>query len=371
MQIKKFIKPTLKEAIEQVKTELGEEALVLSTRIIPAKDKTSPVKMFEVVASVEEDHRVKMTSKATQKIKEDVKKGAEDELQKLKEKIFSAKQQANIKSPLTKQSQVDFAELNKKLDSIKLSLLQSEIQPSIANNIIDQLKKQASLIKQTDINNYLQAVISSLIPTSRFEVEKKKNSKLVAMVGPTGVGKTTCIAKLAVISKILHKLDVGLITLDTYRLGALDQLKIFSEVSKIDFLVAYDAADLSKAINKFRKKDIVFIDTAGRSQNNLKMLANTKEILNSVNVDEILLAVSSTGTTQNLLDVAKKFKILNYKGFIFTKLDEAVAFGNILNVISKFNIPVKFLTNGQVIPDDIIAADSDFIAKMILTGKYS
>jgi len=210
-----------------------------------------------------------------------------------------------------------------------------------------------------------------MIPTSNFEVKKSKKPTIVSLVGPTGVGKTTCIAKLAVISKILHNLDVGLISIDTYRLGALDQLKIFSEISAIDFFVAYEPSDMVSLISKMRKKDLIFIDTVGRSQNQPSQLKGIQDFLSTVKMDDTYLVLNSTATSKNLIDVAEKFKSLNYNGLIFSKLDEAVTFGNILNITYKFDTPIKYLTNGQVIPDDIIAADPDFIANMIYSGKIT
>ena len=208
-----------------------------------------------------------------------------------------------------------------------------------------------------------------MIQTKNFELYKSNKPKVVSVVGPTGVGKTTCIAKLAVIAKILHNLDVGLISVDTYRLGAIDQLRIFSEISDIDMLIAYDPEEMPGLINSFKNKDIIFIDTAGRSQKNSEHLTKTKMYLDTIKIDETFLVLSATNSTKNLFDTAEKFKTFNYDSFVFTKVDEGVAFGNLLNTITNFNLPVTFLSNGQVIPDDIISADSEFIANLIFTGK--
>ena len=124
-------------------------------------------------------------------------------------------------------------------------------------------------------------------------------------------------------------------------------------------------------MKKFKNKDIVFIDTVGRSQNNTKLLNSINQFLKATKIDETYLVLNSTSDYKIMLDVAKKFKVLNYNGIVFSKLDEAVSFGNILNLVEEIKVPIKYLTNGQVIPDDIIAADSEFIANMIVSGKIS
>jgi len=234
---------------------------------------------------------------------------------------------------------------------------------------MNQLEEYEKFLHPSNIDNYVISGISSLIPTKNLELQKNNKTKVVSVVGPTGVGKTTCIAKLAIIAKLLHNLDVGLISVDTYRLGAIDQLRIFSEVSNIDMLIAYEPEEMPGLLNSFKNKDIVFIDTAGRSQKRNDQLVKTKKYLENIKIDETFLALSSTSSTKNLFDTAEKFKVFNYGSFIFTKIDEGVSFGNILNVVTNFNVPVSFLSNGQVIPDDIISADSEFISKLIYTGK--
>ncbi len=363
MQIKKFVAPTLKEAIESMKLEFGGDAIVLNTKVL---GNGNGKKMFEITAGFDEPEQVKrnIPGKPTNTNVADF----EEELRKLSEKIYQQKRKHKII-----ESAVDAPKNENNIDfqKIKESLLKQDINNALSESIIAQLKKYSGLLNENNIDEYIVSVISSMIPTESFEIKKNEGPKTIALVGPTGVGKTTCIAKLAVISKILHNLNIGLISIDTYRLGAMDQLKIFSEISNIDFYVAYEPAELRKQVAKLKKKDIIFIDTVGRSQNKPELLEGINDYLKAVRVDETYLVLSSTSDIKNMADVANKFKKLNYTGVVFTKLDEAISYGNMLNLVSAINKPVKYLTNGQVIPDDIIAADPNFIANMIYTGKIN
>jgi len=376
MQIKKFTAATLKEATAQMKLALGGEAIILSTRIIEANSQTGRKKMFELTAGIE-TAAAPVRTIASPALKEKApQKKLSDELKSISEKVYqktgtAVKSTAAKRPALQKSKPAEGAEtaLGKELKEIVDTLIYREVQKPIITSILGQLEKQKSFLHPSNIDSYVLQSIASMIPVKNFELHKKGKPTIISLVGPTGVGKTTCIAKLAVISKILHNLDVGLISSDTYRLGAIDQLKIFSEISNIDLLVAYEPGDMPKLIESFKKKDVIFIDTAGRSQKSLDQLKKTKEFLDAVTVDETYLVLSATGNSKNLFDVAEKFKLFNYSALIFTKLDEAAVFGNIMNVATNFNAPVTFLSNGQVIPDDIIAADQEFIAKIVYTGK--
>ena len=378
MQIKKFVAPTLKDATIQMKAELGDEAIILGSRMIMGDNSTGKRKMFEITAGVDNINVKSNRHEKTSSNRKREERNFEDELALLKEKIYSKQRSMNSFSRPSKsyepgidellQEPDDFS-LDTELDEIADVLNYREVNKTIINNVVKQLKGYNKLLKPDNLDSYVISSISSMIPTGNFELMKGKKAQVVSLVGPTGVGKTTCIAKLAVIAKILNNIKVGLISIDTYRLGAIDQLKIFSDISNIEMLVAYEPEDMPGLVNKFKDKDLIFIDTAGRSQKDRAHLETTKKFLDKIPVDKTFLVLSSTHTTRTLQDAVEKFGIFNFNSLIFTKIDEAAVFGNLLNVVTNYNYPVIFLSNGQVIPDDIVAAEPEFIAKMIYSGK--
>ena len=375
MQIKKYTAPTLKEATLQMKKELGNDAIILGSRTIEDDPKFFGKKMFEITIGYDPDKNKKHPAENTKSKNERISGNFSDEMALLTEKIYQNQKKKEIaedftlvENPVRKKQSIESSIENDKKEVLDI-LIHREIQKPIASVILNQLEQYEKFLHSSNIDSYVLSGISSLIPTKSFELHKNNKAKIVSVVGPTGVGKTTCIAKLAIIAKLLHNLDVGLISVDTYRLGAIDQLRIFSEISNIDMLIAYEPEEMPGLINSFKNKDIVFIDTTGRSQNKAEQLEKTKKYLDEINIDETFLALSSTNSTKNMFDTAEKFKIFNYDSVIFTKIDEGVSFGNILNVVTNFNVPVSFLSNGQVIPDDIISADSDVISRLIYTGK--
>lgn len=398
MQIKKFSGSTLKDATLQMKEEFGSEAIILGSRVIEENSEVGKKKMFEITVGYDETNNTRIEETEEEELY--LSPGFAEEIALLTKKVYPATAKQNISSrnvnistqiPIRidnkekkKQSFPDILsavdkdksrinevqrDIEDEIKDISELLSLREISKPLVSVILNQLEQYKKFLHPSNIDSYVLSSIASMVPTKNFELYKSNKPKVVSVVGPTGVGKTTCIAKLAVIAKILHNLDVGLISVDTYRLGAIDQLRIFSEISDIDMLIAYEPEEMPGLINSFKNKDIIFIDTAGRSQKNSEHLTKTKIYLDTIKIDETFLVLSATNSTKNLFDTAEKFKTFNYDSFIFTKVDEGVAFGNLLNTLTNFNLPVTFLSNGQVIPDDIISADSEFIANLIFTGK--
>ena len=191
-------------------------------------------------------------------------------------------------------------------------------------------------------------------------------SRVVAFIGTTGVGKTTTLAKVAAHFVLEANLKGALITADTYRISAVEQLKKYAEILGLPVEVVYSAADLKKAIARHRSKDFILVDTAGRSQYNEFQMEELKELLAAHPRMEQHLVVSATTKEQDAAEIMERFSACRPDRIIFTKTDETRTIGMVLNLLAGGKIPLSFLSNGQSVPDDIIPATAERLAGLLL-----
>jgi flagellar biosynthesis protein FlhF len=196
-------------------------------------------------------------------------------------------------------------------------------------------------------------------------------ASIVAMVGPTGVGKTTTIAKLAAIAKLVQQHDVALISADTYRIGAIEQLRTFAAIADIPMEVAYTPGEMKLALKKHRSRDLILVDTMGRSQRGKKEIAELAKFLESTGADEIHLVVGAQTSESTLAEVVDLFMPAHPDHLILSKVDEAASLGAILNVTNGSRLPISYVTYGQNVPDDIAIADAGELARMIYQGAMA
>ena len=189
--------------------------------------------------------------------------------------------------------------------------------------------------------------------------------KVVALIGPTGVGKTTTIAKLAANFKIRGHKRVALITIDTYRIAAVQQLQTIADIIKVPLYTVETVGDLQQTLDELRNVDLVLIDTAGRSQRDELKMNDLRTFIKTAGADEVHLVVSATGSTGNITEVIKRFKTIGPNRLLMSKVDEAETFGGVVSAASSCGLPVSYMTMGQEIPNDIEVADGSRVAAMV------
>jgi flagellar biosynthesis protein FlhF len=251
-----------------------------------------------------------------------------------------------------------------------MQLIQNEVSEEVAQDIVKSLHKQLRpehMLNRDFVQEKLAEHLEKLIPTAGPIVRTKiSGPHVVALIGPTGVGKTTTIAKLAANLKLREKRKVGLITIDTYRIAAIDQLRKYADILGSPLKVVGNADDLREAVASMADCEFLLIDTAGRSPKDTLKLNELKNFLEAAGVDEVHLVLSSTANEECVELAIERFKDVRCDKIIFTKIDEAAHVGVMLNVIRRVNKSLSYITTGQDVPDDIEVGRGRRLAQLIL-----
>ncbi len=243
-------------------------------------------------------------------------------------------------------------------------MLASDLDPSLIPILMDRL------VLATDVEAGVRALEPVIADWLRgggpILTTPAAGPTIVALVGPTGVGKTTTIAKLAANFRLLAQKDVGLITIDTYRVAAVEQLRTYGDIIGIPVEVVLTPSALKHALDRFQNKDLVLIDTAGRSPSNRMHLNELKGFLDFPHPKEVHLVLSATTNRVNLQKIVEAFSPVGIDRLAFTKIDESVAFGGLISTAYSLGKPLSYLTTGQSVPDDIREADPGAMAKSLI-----
>lgn len=259
-----------------------------------------------------------------------------------------------------------------------LKLLQSSVSRDLTDRIVGAVRDELTPSEMADDSIVRATVLrhlAGLLPSAETlprtpQGHSTRRPVVIALIGPTGVGKTTTIAKLAAAYKLRHAKTVGLITSDTYRIAAVDQLRTYAGIIGLDLKVVLSPSEMASAVASFSDRDYILIDTAGRSQNATDRLGELAEFLAAADPDETHLVLSSAASEAVLFKTAEAFAAARPNRVILTKLDEAVNFGVLVNVLNRLsgrlNLRLSFVTTGQEVPDHIEPGRSERLARMVL-----
>ena len=389
MKIKKFIAQTEQQAIAKVKDELGLNALILNIKNTKPKGIFSFFRkpVTEVTAAYEEkaikkpdDSNEQLAAAASEAISYE----ASDSFKRHTDKIKSLEQKISTQEGLLNNfiRQLSLTGLSNRSQGLRKydnrliqvfydTLIEQGVKGEIAEKVLEDV---IALDDESQIDIKListivyNTIVNILGPAEPLELIKTKRTRFVVLMGPTGVGKTTTIAKISSILMLYHNLKVGLITADTYRIAAIEQLKTYAEILGLDVDVIYNSQDLENHLEPIvdQENDVVLIDTAGRSHRNQENLKELGELLDLLPESTNYLTLSLTTKYEDLLSIANAYSILTDYKFVFTKLDETTCYGAILNLCYLTGKRMAYITNGQNVPDDIEVAHPEKITKALL-----
>lgn len=253
------------------------------------------------------------------------------------------------------------------------ALIKNEVNEKYVNQILDEVERfiRPGNSVDTILSNVYQKLILRFGQPRVIELGKKK-PRVIFFIGPTGVGKTTTIAKIASKYKMEYNKKVAFITADTYRIAATEQLQIYANILNAPMEIVYSAQEMNGKLENFLTYDLVFVDTAGFSHKNENQKADMKQLLQGLDekfAREVYLVLSATTKYKDLLDIADTYRKLSDYKLIFTKLDETTTYGNILNIKLYTQADLSYVTDGQNVPDDIEVFDTQKIVKKLLGGN--
>ena len=366
MEIKTFRAKTMQQALNLVRENLGPEATVLHTRELNANllGRMFGRKEFEIAASNQVHVPAKVAIEAEQVPESSTYSHVasqsyfEEGISELHHNLDTGHSQGHDDSEY----------LSEELFEVYADLIEADVEEQICQEYIERLRREhfSGTATAEDYRGQLMEYLESELHTSGPLLTSNGQGRVVALVGPTGVGKTTTIAKLAANYRLRENKRVGLITVDTYRIAAVEQLRTYAEIIDLPMEVVSTPKEMREAVAKLSNLDLVLMDTAGRSPRDDVRIQELKSMLAEAKPAEVHLVLSAVGGARSLATTAERFATVNTTSMIVTKLDEATALGNLVSVSRSCGLPISYVTDGQNVPDDIQTAQSRELAKLIL-----
>ncbi|SDB88836.1 flagellar biosynthesis protein FlhF [Pelagirhabdus alkalitolerans] len=367
MKVKKYTAPTMPEAMKKVRAELGQDVVILNSKTIQTGGFLGlfKKKQIEVVAAVEPEPVKKSSIQPKKEVSfsSREKKSASNE----QNQTVVLEELRSLRQWIESQSQESDTVYPAAFESLINDLTEQDVSLDIAKEVVDEVYQSIheENITYHEAKSNLKNHLSSIFETYQSG-EVKHDKKFIHLVGPTGVGKTTTIAKLAANSLLNEHKKVAMITTDTYRIAAIEQLKTYAKILNIPIEIAYTIDDYKQARDQFKDYDVVYVDTAGRNFRDSKYVEQLGEIVDLKHDIDTYLVLSLTTKPDDLMEIYDQFHKVPLKKLIFTKIDETATYGVVLNLVKKNHIGVAYMTNGQDVPDDIKLAKPSYLTELLL-----
>lgn len=395
MIIKKYQGKTEAEALENAKKELGDGIVLMNSRQMKRKGilKLFKAPFIEVTVAKEEESEQQIASRVDLRIKDDnphpvaqperidenaIEEKLEDIHLMLTKRMKEEEESVKREATAAKTEEKPVAEPEEENEDniftlVKNALIDNEVENKLAEGIVDEAKR--SLKEDSPMESVLSHIYERMIlrfGKPEIITPASEGAKVVFFVGTTGVGKTTTIAKIASKFVVEEKKKVALLTADTYRIAAAEQLRTYANILEIPFRVIYSVEDMLTAIADFSQYDYILVDTAGHSQKNTEQRDNMVEYVECVKdkaETEVYLVLSATTKYKDLLSIVDNYSVIGGYKLIFTKLDETSCYGNLLNIKTYSDAVMSYVTVGQNVPEDIALFNPQSTVKKLLGGK--
>ncbi|MBG9445468.1 flagellar biosynthesis protein FlhF [Cytobacillus firmus] len=381
MKVKKFMAASMPDAMKQIRAELGKDAVILNSRVVYIGGFLGFFKKrsIEVMAAADPNQEIEqkpavkpaVIPAAANHFKENTEEslftGSKTSNELIRE-ISSLKQMMSSLAGGQQISMVYPEPIRKVMHVLKEQEIDNSIQDQVLQVLLEKWYLGGAKAKVTEVEAWLhEELIKQIenIPFSGISFTKK----YINVAGPTGVGKTTTLAKMAAECVIKHKKKAAFITADTYRIAAIDQLKTYAGILDIPLEVCYTIDDFRQAAEKLKDYDLVLIDTAGRNFRNRQYVEDLKNVIDFEKDMETFLVLSLTAKQKDMEDIYNQFSIIDIDKLIFTKADETSTYGAMYNIIHKYKKGAAYITNGQDVPDDILMAGPEAIVKQLMGNK--
>lgn len=367
MNMKKYTADTMVNAMKKVRADFGEDAIILSSNVVKSKGFFGlfQKKSVEVVAG--HDRPIRNSEKQVEHVEHPITylpERTDTSTEELRNEMVEMKKMLKNIHPSRDNSQYP-DEMQPLLNRLAQQHLSGSSIKQLGDSIFNKMKTEKRDFSNVELTEVAKEILKGDImdlPFGGITFTKK----YINVLGPTGVGKTTTIAKIAARALLEEKKKVGFITTDTYRIAAIEQLRTYANLLQAPVEIVYNKTDFKEAINKLSDLDLVFIDTAGRNYKEVKFVEDLTRIIDFTLEMESFLVLSMTSKEEDMRVIIDQFKSFEIEKFIFTKMDETSSIGSMFNLMKEYSIGTAYTTDGQEVPEDLTEANPERLISLLL-----